>query len=281
MAAFGWDLVMVVTLDTSLAGRHSDFVDLTPVAQAAGAALLPVVNVNNADMVDRIAAARPDYIFVVGWSQICRAELLSLCPGRVVGYHPAALPRLRGRAAIPWTILNDEKITAGTLFTIGEGLDDGPILEQKFFHIAEDENATTLYARHMGALSDMMDRLLPRLLTGAVKGEPQEERYASWAARRTREDGRIDWRKDAADILRLIRAVTRPYPGAVASLSGEEWSIFNAVPDPESGRHLACPGQVVAHREHGFSVQCGNGTIWIDDWSGPGDALPKIHAIFT
>ena len=74
----------------------------------------------------------------------------------MVGYHPAPLPRLRGRAVIPWTILLDEKITASSLFWIDEGVDSGPLLAQRFFHIAPDETAATLYARHMTALDAML-----------------------------------------------------------------------------------------------------------------------------
>src|SRR3546814_1672498 len=40
------------------------------------------------------------------------------------------LPRLRGRGVIPWTILADEPITAGTLFWIDDGVDSGPRSEE-------------------------------------------------------------------------------------------------------------------------------------------------------
>src|SRR3546814_4028654 len=98
---------------------------------------------------------------------------------------PAPLPRLRGRGVIPWTILADEPITAGTLFWIDDGVDSGPILEQAFFHVAPDETAASLYARHMRALGEMMTRALAALATGSPPRLEQDERYASWAAKRT------------------------------------------------------------------------------------------------
>src|SRR3546814_7956697 len=67
---------------------------------------------------DAIRAADADYVFVIGWSQICGREFQAAAHGQVIGYHPAPLPRLRGRGVIPWTILADEPITAGTLFWI-------------------------------------------------------------------------------------------------------------------------------------------------------------------
>src|SRR3546814_5778869 len=95
--------------------------------------------------------------------------------------------------ALPiWTILADEPITAGTLFWIDDGVDSGPILEQAFFHVAPDETAASLYARHMRALGEMMPRALAALATGSPPRLEQDERYASWAAKRTPEDGRSE-----------------------------------------------------------------------------------------
>src|SRR3546814_19688752 len=121
------------------------------------------------------------------------------------------------RGVIPWTILADEPITAGTLFWIDDGVDSGPILEQAFFHVAPDETAASLYARHMRALGEMMPRALAALATGSPPRLEQDEPYASWAATRPPADGRSDWRQNAIALARLIRATRRPYPGAWSS----------------------------------------------------------------
>src|SRR3546814_7841722 len=108
-------------------------------------------------------------------------------------------------------------------------VDSGPILEQAFFHVAPDETAASLYARHMRALGEMMPRALAALATGSPPRLEQDERYASWAAKRTPEDGRIDWRQNAIDIDRLIRAAGRPYPGAWSSRSEEHTSELQSL----------------------------------------------------
>ncbi|MFD1961152.1 formyltransferase family protein [Novosphingobium panipatense] len=46
-------------------------------------------------------AAQPDYVFVVGWSQIVNAEFLNIAARGSIGYHPAPLPRLRGGRRSP------------------------------------------------------------------------------------------------------------------------------------------------------------------------------------
>lgn len=276
----GWELVAIGTLPPELAARHSDFVDLAPVAARAGAALIPVPACNAPEFIEQVRNIAPDIVFVIGWSQICGPEFRAAAGGRVVGYHPAPLPRLRGRAVIPWTILLDEKITASSLFWIDEGVDSGPLLAQRFFHIAPDETAATLYARHMTALDAMLRELLPRLLQGDVAGTRQDERMATWASRRRPSDGLIDWRQPAAVVERLVRAVGRPYPGAFTMSGDERITIWAARACACADRQHASPGQVVLRDEQGFAVCCGDGrAIHVMEFESGLSRRPALHSI--
>ncbi len=275
----GWMVSAVVTLPLSLAGRHSDFVDLRPEATACGAELIEAANSNAPEIVESVRSLGPDMMFVIGWSQICKREFRDAANGNVVGYHPAPLPRLRGRAVIPWTILLDEKITASSLFWIDDGVDSGPLLGQQFFHVAEDETATTLYARHMKALDGLLRQNLNGLRDRIAKRQPQDERHATYAARRTPKDGEIDWRRPANEIARLIRATTRPYPGAFTSWKGGKLVIWGASVWADAGRHAAVPGQIIRMDQRRLAICCGEGAIETADWSIDGDADFRAHAV--
>lgn len=271
----GWDLAGVVTLAPDLAGRHSDFVDIGAEAAPLGSAVIHAADVNDADVVGQVADLAPDVLFVIGWSQICRGPLLEVARLGSVGYHPAPLPRLRGRAAIPWTILLGEPITAGTLFWIDEGTDTGPILDQRFFHVAPDETAGTLYRRHMEALEGMLIESLPKIADGTARRDPQDERLATWGAKRTPEDGKIDWERPLAEIWRLVRAVSNPYPGAFTMDGANRLILWEAEPWPEGVRHAALPGQVIDRGEEWFAVRCGDGaSLRVTSFEG---ALPKLN----
>lgn len=273
----GWEAALVLTLHADLAARHSDFVDLAPVAARLGARLHTVRNVNDPDALEQLRAAAPDVILVIGWSQICGEGVSACAPGRIIGYHPAALPRLRGRAVIPWTLLNREPITAGSLFWIDEGVDTGAILDQHFFHLAPMETAESLYAKHMRALGVMLDRTLPALAAGQERRDPQDEALATWAARRTAEDGRIDWSARAQDIALLVRAVGRPYPGAFTAVGQDRLVIWSASV-VDGTRHHATTGQVVTRDGGGFAVMCGDGNLLdVTEWSSGTGRLPAAH----
>lgn len=281
-AADGWTCSLVVTLPPEKSARHSDFVDLAPGAAEAGAELLHVRNINDADARAAIAKVDADAVFVVGWSQICGPEFRQAAGERVVGYHPAPLPRLRGRGVIPWTILNREPISGGTLFWIDEGVDSGPILAQRFFHLAPDETASSLYAKHMDALAAMMDEALAEIASGQPARIVQDERYATWAARRTPTDGLIDWTRPAEEIALLVRAVGRPYPGAQTFDGPHRLTLWTAEPVPGGARHSAAAGQLVWRSEKAFAVMCGDGVLLqVTEWDHPEGRAPGNHQRLT
>jgi methionyl-tRNA formyltransferase len=274
------DLIAVVTLPAALAKRHSDFHDLRPDAKAAGAEVIEAANSNAPEVVDRLKSLKPDLGFVIGWSQILKAPFRDVFPKGIVGYHPAPLPQLRGRAVIPWTILLERTITAGSLFWVDDGVDSGPLAAQEFFHVASDETATTLYAKHVEALERMLDERLPEIASANPPRIVQDERYASWTTRRTPEDSRIDWSAPAPDVLRLIRAATRPYPGAFSTIGAEKVTIWRAGVWPEGRRYSAVPGQIILLNDRGFAARCGDGAIFVDAWSAPDGVTLRAHDVF-
>jgi len=276
----GWTVAAVITLPLELAKRHSDFVDLRPLAEQVGAEIIDAPNSNAPEVLQRVKSINPDIAFVIGWSQICKPEFIAAAGGDVIGYHPGPLPQLRGRAVIPWTILLEQSITGSTLFWLDEGVDSGDILAQEFFHVARDETATTLYKRHLEALERILRDGLQSITSGNPKRQKQDDRYATWTAKRTPADGEINWHAPAVEILRLIRATTRPYPGAYTQRKKEKLVIWSASLWEESIRHAAVSGQVILRKEDGFAIQCRDGAIWVNDWDLIGSEDLRVHAVF-
>lgn len=252
--------VAVVTLPLARAGRHSDWVDLRPGAEAAGVALIEAPDINDDALLSRLADLHADHVLVIGWSQICRPPFLALPRAGVVGYHPALLPENRGRAVIPWTILQRRTETGGTLFWMDEGVDSGDVLAQRRFAMDESETAATLYAKHMQALDAMLSSSLPLLDAGTAPRRPQDDTKATWCARRTAEDGRIDWRRGATEVWTLVRAAGRPYPGAFTTDGAGRRLVVWDAEDRGPGPYWGLPGQVQVLEREGALVQCGDRT---------------------
>lgn len=267
MIAAGHPPAAVAGLPASLAARHSDFVDMEGRARDADVPFIPAPSVNAPETVDRIAALAPDWLVVVGWSQICRPPLLATPRVGAVGYHPSPLPELRGRAVLAWTLLLGRDRTAGTLFSLEPTVDSGDILAQRAFSVDRRESLPGLMAKHMRALDGMWAELLPRMAAGPVSGRPQDPSRASYCAKRTAEDGRIDWAAGADPIDRLVRAVTAPYPGAFTHRGGDRLTVWEA--EPWAGPvHYGLPGQVLAVGETDVLVACRTGeALRLRRWS--------------
>lgn len=270
---------LLLTLPAAKAGRHSDHADLLPIARKAGIEVVETVNVNDTATLDRLRRFAPDIILVIGWSQICGPEFRGVAARGCVGFHPAALPKLRGRGVIPWTIICNETVTGSTLFWLDDGVDSGPILLQRVFDVAADETARTLYDKHTRNLTEMVVEAIELLGKGATDGIEQDERKASYCARRRAEDGLIDWCNPACEIERLVRAVGDPYPGAFTFSGDRKIVLTRAIVRPNTGRYIGLTGQVQVQTTAGFLVLCGDGNcLEVIEWQGD---RPVVHAKLT
>lgn len=269
---------LLVTLPKEAALRHSDFIDLTTPAHKLGIKVHHASDINAPETLAAIEASEPDLTLVIGWSQICRKPFRDIARMGSVGFHPSALPRLRGRGVIPWTILRDEATTGSTMFLLDEGVDSGDILLQRLFPLDVEETARSLYDKHTRNIGEMVPEAISLVRAGNPPRRKQNEDDASYCARRRPEDGLIDWGKSAASVLRLIRAVGDPYPGAFTHHGGETVRIDEAIHFPRSGRYIGLPGQVQASTAEGFIVMCGDGEcVDVKRWHSASHKPPAVH----
>lgn len=271
---------LLVTLPADLSERHSDFFDLADAASEAGVSLHRTRKTESPETQKVLRDIQPDLIIVIGWSQICGPDFLSIPRIGCLGFHPSALPKLRGRAVIPWTILNGESSAGASFFWIDNGTDTGDIAAQKVFAIDPDtETARSLYDRQLSAIETLLVGVLEKISEGDIPRRPQDHDSATWCARRRPADSRIDWSRSSEEISRLIRAVGDPYPSAFTLTPGgsETVSLLSAYHDTESHRYLGLPGQIQSVGGDSFRIKCGDGRcLIIDDWS-PSAWRPKPH----
>lgn len=230
----GGSLACAATLEDSMARGKSGRVFLDEFCGARGIPLHKSRGVNQPETVRFLQEMELDWLFIIGWSQIARADVLRSTRHGVIGIHPTLLPEGRGRAAVPWAILKGLTRTGVTMFVLDEGVDSGPLLGQVVIPVGDDETATTLYTKVAAAHRDLIMKVWPSLADGSAQAIPQDDARATYWPGRTPEDGRITPAMSCADAERLVRAVTHPYPGAFIDLAGERLRIW-------SGR-VAAPG---------------------------------------
>ena len=248
---------LVITLPLAYSYRHSDFVNLRDICRDNDIDLVETVNVNSYETVNTIKDYNPEYLFVIGWSQIIKKDLLNIPKKGSIGYHPSLLPKNRGRGVIPWTIIQEEKETGSTLFWLDEGVDSGDILLQRSFPLEPNETATTLYKKHINVLRDLLREAIEILQGENPPRMYQDHSKATYCAKRIPEDGLIDWNQPAKKIWTLIRAVAEPYPGAFTFYKDKKLTIWEADYIKEAP-FWGLPGQIVQFSDLSALVSCGD-----------------------
>jgi methionyl-tRNA formyltransferase len=263
-AEAGAHVVAIVTLPKTVDPKPSGWCSFDEVAAELGSELIETTNVNAPDTIERVRAAAPDVIFVVGWSQLVHEAFIALAPRGVFGMHPTLLPQHRGRAPIPWAILSGLAKTGVTLFEIVDPTaDSGGIVARLEVPIDPDETAATLFAKVSDAHLELLRSSVPSLLDGTASREPQDERRASeWPKRRPR-DGLIDWETRAPYLYDWVRAQTRPYPGAFTFVGEDRLVVWRATPVEGVDRLPA--GTIAECRSDGVAVSCGDGALLLEE----------------
>lgn len=246
------------------AGINSDFVDIGETCSGKGVAVLYESNVNDPHALEWIEAKKPDAIFCFGWSHLLKKEILSFAPLGVIGFHPAELPMNRGRHPLIWALVLGLSQTASTFFFMDERADSGDILSQRTFPIYYEDNAASLYTRMTRVALAQMDEYIPALANGSFERVPQNHSQANTWRKRSKTDGRIDFRMSSRNIYNLVRALTRPYPGAHIEYAGRDIKVW-AVREIDVQLPNIEPGKLISVEGDEFAVKCGTGAVAITD----------------
>ena len=192
---------------------NSDFSNVTLVCKKNQIPIKYVKDINSKENIEWIKSLAPDIIFCFGWSSLIKRELLNLAPMGVLGYHPAKLPKNKGRHPLIWTLVLGLKKSASTFFFMDEQADSGNILSQKNFEILLTDNAKDLYDKVIKISLMQIEKFIPKLQNKSYKTIKQNSMLSNFWRKRNLGDGMIDFRMSSIAIYNLVRALSKPYIG--------------------------------------------------------------------
>lgn len=250
-------LLAVVTRPDRPRGRGLKL-EPSPVKQCALSHRLKVLQPEKLDdhFLADLRGRAPDLIVVIAFGQILKPEILSLPRDGCLNLHASLLPKFRGAAPIAWAILQGESETGVTAMQMDEGLDTGPILMQKRLPIAPEDTAGSLHDKLAGLSAELLAETLVGLKAGTLSATPQDHGRASYAPSLKKEQGRLDWRKPALELERMVRAFN-PWPGCFFQLSGHAVKVWKTRVVPVSG----APGELLSLAPEGITVACGEDAL--------------------
>ena len=239
-----WKISAIISYSSDLKKNYSDYANFDLVAKKYNVKNKKVKKINDEENIEFIKKLNPDLILVMGWSQLLNNDIIKIPRIGVIGSHPTELPKYRGRAPIPWTIIKGLKNSALTFFYIQEGVDNGDIVDQQTFEIENFDDALSIYNKITDLGKEMLEKNLSLLRLGQVirKKQNEDEFIENWP-KRSPSDGEINWKSNAKEIDTLIRATTYPYPGAFTFLKNKKiivWkSTFDESENFESGKIIS------------------------------------------
>jgi UDP-4-amino-4-deoxy-L-arabinose formyltransferase / UDP-glucuronic acid dehydrogenase (UDP-4-keto-hexauronic acid decarboxylating) len=256
LMAAGFDIQAVFTHED----RPEEYVWFESVAELASAHDIPVYapqDINHFLWVDRIKKMRPDILFSFYYRNMVGREVLSIPPAGCLNLHGSLLPRYRGRCPVNWVLINGERETGVTLHHMTPHPDDGDIVGQRRVPVDDNDTALALHEKLATAAGELLGDLLPKIQENSTMRIPQDQASATYFGGRGPEDGLIDWHLNAGAIHSLVRAVTRPYPGAFSFLGNRRCTFWAVKPWDASGD--GTPGTVLSTDP--LTVACGKGAV--------------------
>lgn len=167
---------------------------------------------------------KPDYILFYGWSWIIPDSLIN--DFKCVMLHPSPLPRYRGGSPIQNQIINGEKSGAVTLFLMDNGIDTGPIINQK--EISLEGSLKNIFEQ----IINVGVELTLDFLRNGYTLKNQDHSIASSFKRRLPEESEITLseikNKDSLYLYNKIRMLQDPYPNPyIKTVDGKKLFILD------------------------------------------------------
>jgi methionyl-tRNA formyltransferase len=198
----------------------------------------------------------PDCIVIVGYGRIVPRWMLDLPRYGNINLHASLLPKYRGAAPIQWAIASGEGVTGNTTMRIDEGLDTGDILMQRELAIRPEDTSVTLAPRLAEMGAELLVETLAALAEERLQPTPQNHARATLAPILTREDGRIDFTREAQTVCNRYRGF-QPWPGAFTTFRGKQLTL-HAISVADGAPALE-PGEIAVGGEH-LLAGCGAGS---------------------
>ncbi len=283
----GYSIQYLINVGPEKAHMISDYVDLSDFTIQHNIKLIRPMKYTMLDDESKtlFQSLHFDVLIVVGWQRLIPDWLLQRLSVGAFGMHGSSqpLPKGRGRSPMVWSIIEDRKQFLTNLFRYDSGVDSGQIVGTQPFDINPWDTIRSLQHKNALAQVQLLIKYLPDLLAHRANLIPQPtDVKPTYYPKRVPDDGIIDWRDTSERIDRLVRAVTKPYPGAFTLADGMKLFVWRGHPFDQSLHFKdTIPGEIIASfYDSTFIVKTGDSSFYVIDWEAPEDWTIQKGYIF-
>lgn len=256
LVAAGHEVVCVYSQPPRPAGRGQQL-QASPVHRRADALGIPVrtpKSLRKPEEQAEFAALGLDCAIVAAYGLILPQAILDAPRLGCVNVHASLLPRWRGAAPIQRSILAGDGETGVTIMQMDAGLDTGAMLLKDTLPITPRMNAADLHDALAAMGARLMVQALPGIADGSLTPVPQPDDGVTYAAKLSKDEGRLDLTRAAAELDRQVRGLY-PWPGTWIDLAnGEKLKVLEVLPVEGTGE----PGTLL---DAVPTLACGDGAL--------------------
>ncbi|MBX3272398.1 MAG: LLM class flavin-dependent oxidoreductase [Sandaracinaceae bacterium] len=217
-------------------------------------------------LADRLGDTPFEWFFSIANLSIIEDAVLAMPTIGAINFHDGPLPRYAGLNATSWAILHGERTHGVTWHLIEGGVDEGDILAQRVFELADRETALTLNTRCYELGIESFAGLLERLGRGEIPRTKQDLSLRTYFAKHDRPAAMsaIDWSQPAHRIDALVRALDYgryPNPIGIPKVVLPQGALL--LPEAERAADSVSepPGTVLAIDDDGLEVATQTGSL--------------------
>ena len=267
------DIVAVVTMP--LRDGHRSKAVVAPIRSVASAASLEIFdpeNINDPSLLPTLRGWQADLLFVCDYGKILAPHVLAVTRFGGINLHGSLLPKYRGAAPINRALLNGEPTVGVSVIHITPQLDAGPVVAMSEpVPVLPDDTAVEIEEKLAQIGAELVVSVLPQFENGTLTPVPQRNELATKAPKIKKQDGEIDWRRSAQEIVWQYQAL-QPWPKVFTN-----WHRQNAVENESEPMRLilghvrqletevtgVVPGKVLEASDDRVMVATGNGVLQV------------------
>jgi methionyl-tRNA formyltransferase len=212
---------------------------------------------------DILKNLKPDLGVVAAYGKILPEQVLAIPSHGMINVHASLLPRYRGAAPIQRAVMAGETTTGITIIRLVLEMDAGPMLRKASHPILPNDTSETLER----TLSELGATTLMETIEDLAKGldstEPQNEHLVTFAPRLSKDEGLIDWTRQALSIHNQVRGL-QPWPHAFTYLKETRYVIHRTsvvdLPISPADRNTRKVGEILEASANQLTVAAGSGT---------------------
>jgi len=213
-----------------------------------------------------IEKIHPDIIILAAYGQIIPEQILNIPKYGTLNVHPSLLPKYRGASPIQSAILKGESETGVTIILANKELDKGPVVSSLIFKIQNPRITNKELEEQLASFgANLLINTIPKWIKGDIKPREQDESKKTYTQILKKEDGRIDWTKNANQIEKKVRAFN-PWPTTYCKAKNQTMKIWKAfVTKQTETSPKGPPGKVYLATNNNLAVQCGKDYLTIEE----------------